>query len=72
VSDQKLRVSFFESTQSPFLLWLRLDDFDFSPGAPTLKLTLTDESAAVEDGEFLSGNVSSRFAPAESFAFMPA
>jgi choloylglycine hydrolase len=72
VSDQKHRVYFFESTQSPFLLWVRLDERDFSPGAPTLKLTLTEESAAVEDGEFLSGNVGARFVPAEPFAFLPA
>ena len=72
VSDLKNRVYFFESAQSPFLLWVRLADLDFSPGAPVLKLTLTEESAAVADGEFVSGNVAARFAPAEPFAFLEA
>ncbi len=72
VSDQKNRVYFFESSQSPFLLWVRLDELDFSPGAPVRKLTLTEESAAVSDGEFVSGNVSSHFTPAQPFAFLPA
>lgn len=72
VTDQKNRIYFFESTQSPYLLWINLADLDFSPGAPTLKLTLNEESALIEDGNYISGNVAAWLKPAAPFAFLPA
>ncbi len=72
VADHKNRVYFFESTQSPYLLWINLADLDFAPGAPTLKLTLDEAAALVEDGQYVSGNVAAWLQPAKPFAFLPA
>ena len=72
VADQKNRVYFFESAQSPFLLWVNLADLDFAAGAPSKKLTLTEESALKDNGAFVSGNAAAWLRPAEPFAFLPA
>lgn len=72
LASQKNRVYYFESSQSPFLLWLALDELDFSEGAPSKRLTLTEESALVEDGGFVSGNAAAWLTPAKPFAFLPA
>ncbi|MFN8592564.1 MAG: linear amide C-N hydrolase [Thermomicrobiales bacterium] len=72
VADQKNRVYYFESAQSPFLIWIDLDAIDFSEGAPSRKITLTHESALLRDDAFVSGDVTALFAPAEPFAFLPA
>jgi penicillin V acylase-like amidase (Ntn superfamily) len=72
VSDQKNKVYYFESAQSPFLLWVNLADMDFSDGAPSTKLTLTETSALVHDGTFVSGDCGAWFTPADPFPFLPA
>jgi penicillin V acylase-like amidase (Ntn superfamily) len=72
VSDQKNRTYYFESAQSPFLLWLNLAELDFSVGAPTLKLTLDENAALVANGEYVSGTAAPWLQPAASYAFLPA
>ena len=72
VSDQKHLVYYFESTQSPFLLWIALADLDFTAGAPALKLPLAEDSALVRDGSYVSGDAAPWLTPAEPFAFLPA
>lgn len=40
VADQKNKIYFFESTLSPSLVWVRLNQIDFAPGSGVRKLTL--------------------------------
>ncbi|MGH6609634.1 MAG: hypothetical protein ACRECQ_05225, partial [Burkholderiaceae bacterium] len=72
MSDNKNKVYFFESARSPYLLTMKLADFDFSEGAPVLKLALTEGSAALADGQFVSGKASQHFKPAQPFKFLAA
>lgn len=58
VSDQKNRVYYYEDTNSPGVLWVKLDKIDFNDGAGVRKLTLSgkpdvigDQSANFEKGE---------------------
>jgi choloylglycine hydrolase len=69
MADHKNLVYFFESPASPYLLWVDLKKTDFSPGAPVRKLALTDESVALADGKFISGEASAHFKPATPFHF---
>jgi penicillin V acylase-like amidase (Ntn superfamily) len=69
MSDQRNLTYFFESAFSPYLLWIDLKKTDFSEGAPVKKLALTDQSVALDDGKFLSGEVSAFFKPAKAFEF---
>lgn len=72
VADQKNRVYYFESAESPFLIWINLDDIDLSAGQPTRKLTLTAEGTLLDGDDFVSGDVTARLAAAEPFTFLPA
>jgi choloylglycine hydrolase len=73
VVDQKNRVYYFESAQSPFLFWIDLAGLDFSEGQPPLKLTLTESAALLgTDGAFVSGDAAPLLRPAEPFAFLEA
>lgn len=65
VADQTNRRYFFESTRSPNVFWVNLDDLDLTAGAPVRKLTLTD-------GAILAGNTAAQFQPAEPFKFLSA
>lgn len=58
VSDLTNKRYVFESTTRPNIVWVNLDDLDFSEGSGQLKLDLTSE-LALEGG--LAGNVSSKF-----------
>jgi choloylglycine hydrolase len=65
VSDQKNRRYFFESTRSPNVFWLDLDQLDFSEGAPVQRLMLTD-------GSVYAGEAAAHLEPTEAFAFLEA
>jgi penicillin V acylase-like amidase (Ntn superfamily) len=65
VSDQKTRRYFFESTRSPNVFWVALDDLDFSEGAAVRRLPLTN-------GEIYAGDAAASFVDAAPFAFLPA
>ncbi len=69
MADQKNKVYYFESAFSPYLLWVDLKKLDFSEAAPVKKLTLTDNSALLVDGKFISGEVSQYFKPTQPFKF---
>jgi penicillin V acylase-like amidase (Ntn superfamily) len=69
MSDQKNRVYYFESAYAPYLLSVDMKLVDFAEGSPTRKLTLTEQSALLVDGTFISGEASRYFAPAEPFLF---
>jgi choloylglycine hydrolase len=57
MADQKEYVYYFESAFSPYLFWIDLKKLDFSEATPVKKLTLTDKSALLVDGKFISGEV---------------
>jgi len=58
-------VLFFDSATSPNAFWVPLADLDFSVGALSIKITMAG-------GKVFAGNSTSKFEPAEPFAFMPA
>jgi penicillin V acylase-like amidase (Ntn superfamily) len=60
VSDLTNRVYYFESTTSPNIICVRLDELDFSKGAPVKKIDLVNVPDRV-------GDVSSEFRSAEPF-----
>ena len=57
VTDLTNKMYFFELTTSPSTIWVRLDGLDFADGAPVRVIDPYDET--------LSGDVTSRLAPAE-------
>jgi penicillin V acylase-like amidase (Ntn superfamily) len=62
VGDNTNRVYYFESTLSPSLVWVRLDQLNFNPGAPVKKLSLV--------GNYnLAGDVTNQFVEAKPFVF---
>lgn len=63
VADQKSKVYFFESTLQPDIFWIDFQSLDFSPGAPTKKLSLTG-------GEIYTGNAASEFKDTPPFQFL--
>ena len=63
VADATDRLYFFESTLSPNIVWVRLDDLDLGPGAPVRKLDL------VHSGD-LVGDVTASFKSSEPLAFL--
>jgi penicillin V acylase-like amidase (Ntn superfamily) len=70
MADHKNMVYFFESAFSPYLFWIELKNLDFSAGSPVKKLSLTDKSALLVDGKFVSGEVSRHFQSAQPFKFV--
>lgn len=65
VADQKNRVYYFEDTNAPGLVWVRLDKLDLAAGAAVRKLTLVGNPDLV-------GDQTANFKPAEPFRFLPA
>ena len=63
VSDQKNRVYFFEDTLSPSLIWVRLNQVDFTEGSGVRKLTMYGNLA-------LTGDQTGNFRDAQPFAFL--
>ena len=70
LADHKNLAYYFESPRSPYMIWTKISDFNFSPGSPTKKLTLTEGSTFEKDGQFIYGNVSSYFVDATPFEFL--
>lgn len=64
VSDLTNKVYFFESTTSPYLIWVKLEKMNFSEGAPAMKLDM------VNNPDYL-GDVSAEFKPTKPFSFVP-
>ena len=62
VSDSTNRVVLFDSAMAPATFWIRLDDLDFTQGAPVRKLELAG-------GKTYSGNAVEKFANATLFTF---
>lgn len=63
VSDQKNGVYYFQSTFSPGLVWVKLNEIDFKEGSGVRKLQL--------DGQpDVAGNQTGNFKPAEGFKFL--
>ncbi len=63
VADQKHKIYFFENTASPSLVWIRLNQIDFAPGAGVRKLTLHGHPD-------LGGDQTANFQKAEPFKFL--
>ncbi len=63
VADQTNRRYFFESTRSPNVFWVNLDNLDFTAGSPVKKLTLTD-------GAVFAGDTSAQFQATEPMRFL--
>jgi penicillin V acylase-like amidase (Ntn superfamily) len=62
VCDLTNRVYYFESTTSPNIIWVRLNELDFNEGAPVKKLDLVNEPDRV-------GDVSSQFKETKPMKF---
>jgi len=62
VSDLTNRIYYFESTISPSIVWVRLDELDFAAGAPVKTIDLVNGTERV-------GNVSSEFKSTEPFVW---
>jgi penicillin V acylase-like amidase (Ntn superfamily) len=63
VSDQKNKVYYFESTNSPSLVWVEFAKLDFKEGSGVRKIQL--------DGKpDVAGNQTAAFKPAEAFRFL--
>ncbi|MCV7280923.1 linear amide C-N hydrolase [Mycolicibacterium flavescens] len=65
VVDHKALRYFFESALSPNTFWVELGNLDFSPGAPTLRLSLGEGEKTI-----YAGDASARFEPADPFPFL--
>lgn len=63
VSDQKNRIYYFETTLTPAILWVDLNEADLQPGAPVKKLTLVN-------GEEYAGNTTAKFTEDKPFTFL--
>jgi choloylglycine hydrolase len=63
VADQKNRVYYFEDTNGPGLVWVKLDKLDLAAGAGARKLTLAGNPDLV-------GDQTANFRPAEPFKFI--
>lgn len=57
------RMLFFDRVMSPTVFWVKLDDLDFSEGAPVRKLVTAGNDLALE--------ATNKFQPAQMFAFAP-
>jgi penicillin V acylase-like amidase (Ntn superfamily) len=63
VADQKNRVYYYEDTNSPGLIWVKLDKIDFKEGSGTRKLTLVGKPDT-------TGDQTANFEKAEPFKFL--
>lgn len=63
VADLTNRIYYFESTISPNVVWVRLDQLDLKKGAPVRKLDLVKERDRI-------GDVSLQFEPVRPFVFL--
>lgn len=63
-ADQKGLRYFFESTRSPSVFWVDLNNVDFAEGAPVKRLLLTD-------GSVHAGDASGAFLDSAPFPFLP-
>ena len=63
VADQKNKVYFFEDTFSPSLIWVRLNQIDFTEGSGVRKLTL-------HGNPDLAGDQTANFKAAQPFQFL--
>ncbi len=64
VTDLTNRILYYDSVFSPQVFWVDVKKLNFSPGQPVRKLTLVDNFDH-------SGEVSSQFADADMFDFLP-
>ncbi len=62
VSDLTDRVYYFESTMSPYLIWINLKELNFKEGSSVLKLDLANHPDRL-------GDVTKEFAPTKAFEF---
>lgn len=62
-ADQKNRVYFYENTNSPGALWVKLDNIDFQASAGVRKLTLAGKLDVI-------GDQTANFVPSEPFKFL--
>jgi penicillin V acylase-like amidase (Ntn superfamily) len=63
VADQKNRVYYYEDTNSPGALWVKLDKLDFQAGSGVRKLTLAGKPDVI-------GDQSANFEKSEPFKFL--
>jgi penicillin V acylase-like amidase (Ntn superfamily) len=62
--DHKDRILIFDSATGPSVFWVKVDDFNLSPGQPVRRLNASG-------GRTYSGNVSQLFETAQPFPFLP-
>jgi choloylglycine hydrolase len=64
VGDLTNRVYFYASTMTPNIIWVKLEDLDFSEGTSIRKLDLVNQPDRI-------GNCTKQFQPAEPFPVLP-
>ena len=65
VADQKNKVYYFDSATTPNTFWVKMEDLDFTKGAPVMKLPIAG-------GKYYSGNSAKEFVATAPFKFLPA
>jgi len=60
-------VYYFESTLSPNIVWVNLNDLNFDPGSGIRAVAV---AVAVEDNYSLIGNIDADLVPAEPISFL--
>lgn len=63
VADSRQKRFYFESSFSPAVFWVDLEDLDLAPGSKPTKLSLKGHP-------LLSGDVSGQFTPVKPFRFL--
>ncbi len=63
VSDQKNKVYYYQDTNSPSILWAKLNELDFKEGSGPRKLQL-------DGNPDIAGDQTKNFKPAEPFKFL--
>ena len=63
VSDQKNKVYYYQSTNSPSIVWAKMGELDFKEGSGARRLQL-------DGNPDVAGNQTANFKPAEVFKFM--
>jgi choloylglycine hydrolase len=63
VSDQKNKVYYYQDTNSPSILWVKLNELDFQAGSGPRKLQL-------DGNPDIAGDQTNNFQPAALFEFL--
>ena len=63
MADSTAKTYYFESTLSPNIVWVNLNEINFGPGSGT-------RAVAVEENYSIIGNIGNKLAPAKAISFL--